>query len=75
MNNERYVARGWSGGVMFIEASSGSSSRLCEETCFPQVLMGMGQVALTLWKVWISLLTNTAVWTLRRVKGLKLHYT
>lgn len=31
---------------MFIEASSGSSSRRCEETCFSQVLMGMGQVAL-----------------------------
>lgn len=36
---------------MFIEASSGSSSRLCKETCFSRVLMGTGQVALMLWKV------------------------
>lgn len=56
MNNERYVAWGWSGVVIFIQGSSGSCSG--KETCFPQVLMSMGQETLMLCKVWLSLMVK-----------------
>lgn len=48
INNERCVAWGVAQG-------------LCKETCFPQVLMSMGQVALVLCKVLLSPYGYTAV--------------
>lgn len=50
----------WLGGEVAVlclfKPPLGVTQGLCKETCFPQVLMSMGQVALTLCKVWLSLL-------------------